>query len=420
MNQHEEILKQRLIQGREPLSAAESCRAAIQFDGLRYFSRLRDLTLSSRYQPIVSIPHRRVVGYEALLNAHMLNEWVSPISAFNYIASIDQSLLAVDRLSRYIHLLNYPFKTADDWLFLNIGNDSINNFKESNNVIEDVINSNIVPAENLVFEILEEHKQDMGRLQEFVKTCKSHNILVAVDDFGAGHSNFDRIWSLAPDIVKLDSSNIWSAQKDAKVRRLLPRIISLLREAGAVVLIEGVETYEQAQIALDTEADLLQGFYFSKPQTDLSEVDHDGRISQLIAAADNGVLSGSQADNDMSLSNKFAQSAEKIVAGQTLQQAFAGYEGAQYCRAYVLSSAGVQVDSFTLLDGEPIRFKSMRHCADTNWLKRPYFFNAMDNLGQIQICSPYMSLPEGRLTKTVSMAIHIGGVRCVLCLDVAD
>jgi hypothetical protein len=225
---------------------------------------------------------------------------------------------------------------------------------------------------------------------------------------------------LAPDIVKLDSSNIWSAQKDAKVRRLLPRIISLLREAGAVVLIEGVETYEQAQIALDTEADLLQGFYFSKPQTDLSEVDHDGRISQLIAAADNGVLSGSQADNDMSLSNKFAQSAEKIVAGQTLQQAFAGYEGAQYCRAYVLSSAGVQVDSFTLLDGEPIRFKSMRHCADTNWLKRPYFFNAMDNLGQIQICSPYMSLPEGRLTKTVSMAIHIGGVRCVLCLDVAD
>jgi EAL domain-containing protein (putative c-di-GMP-specific phosphodiesterase class I) len=368
----------------------------------------------------VSIPHRRVVGYEALLNAHMLNEWVSPISAFNYIASIDQSLLAVDRLSRYIHLLNYPFKTADDWLFLNIGNDSINNFKESNNVIEDVINSNIVPAENLVFEILEEHKQDMGRLQEFVKTCKSHNILVAVDDFGAGHSNFDRIWSLAPDIVKLDSSNIWSAQKDAKVRRLLPRIISLLREAGAVVLIEGVETYEQAQIALDTEADLLQGFYFSKPQADLSEVDHHGRISQLIAAADNGVLSGSQADNDMSLSNKFAQSAEKIVAGQTLQQAFAGYEGAQYCRAYVLSSAGIQVDSFTLLDGEPIRFKSMRHCADTNWLKRPYFFNAMDNPGQIQICSPYMSLPEGRLTKTVSMAIHIGGLRCVLCLDVAD
>ena len=28
--------------------------------------------------------------------------------------------------------------------------------------------------------------------------------LLALDDFGAGHSNFDRVWNIQPDIVKLD------------------------------------------------------------------------------------------------------------------------------------------------------------------------------------------------------------------------
>lgn len=50
----------------------------------------------------------------------------------------------------------------------------------------------------------------------------------------------------------------------------MPQIVSLLHEAGAMVLIEGVETNEEACIALDTNADFAQGYLFGKPQADIS------------------------------------------------------------------------------------------------------------------------------------------------------
>src|SRR5690606_220336 len=46
---------------------------------------------------------------------------------------------------------------------------------------------------------------------------------------------------------------------------ILKRIVALLREMGSMVLIEGVETEQQAMMVMATDADLVQGFYFCKP-----------------------------------------------------------------------------------------------------------------------------------------------------------
>ncbi len=43
--------------------------------------------------------------------------------------------------------------------------------------------------------------------------------LLAIDDFGAGHSNFERVWNLKPDIVKLDRTLLVRALSSDKTQK---------------------------------------------------------------------------------------------------------------------------------------------------------------------------------------------------------
>ncbi|ROS01874.1 EAL domain-containing protein (putative c-di-GMP-specific phosphodiesterase class I) [Sinobacterium caligoides] len=412
----EELVKDQCVQGRST-SATDNSRPQILHDGSDYYAQLHELRISSRYQPIVSIPHRRVVGHEALLDARLIDSSITPVAAFSYINEQELSQLELDRLSRHIHLLNYTAKSADDWLFLNISSEAISHYVEQEAGLESIVPTGLMPPESLVFEILEDTQQDIAQLQQFVRYCKEQKVLVAVDDFGAGHSNFDRIWSLAPDIVKLDSSNIWKAEQDPMVRRLLPRMISLLREAGSVVLIEGIENETQAKIAMDTEADLLQGYYFLRPQSNLAVTEANGVIEELTAAevAFNGQPVDMGRDR---LRSEFARAVGHLMTGKKLAEAFSRFNVEQVRRCYVLNRQGVEIESHRLTGGEPeCRFSAMKCSGGASWARRPYFIGAMANPGHIFTSPRYMSLPDGHVTETLSIATQLEGTSCVICLD---
>jgi len=87
--------------------------------------------------------------------------------------------------------------------------------------------------------------------------------------FGAGYSNFDRIWRLKPDIVKIDREMTRRVTVEPLARRMFAGIISVLHESGALVCVEGIETEAEALCATDADADLMQGNYFASPATQL-------------------------------------------------------------------------------------------------------------------------------------------------------
>ena len=119
--------------------------------------------------------------------------------------------------------------------------------------------------ERVCVEILEGVCADEGLLREAVCAYRALGCSIAMDDFGVGRSNFDRIVALRPDVVKIDRSVLTDAVGDRKSRRMLPSIIELLHEAGAEVAIEGIESANEALLAMDSGADLLQGFHFAAP-----------------------------------------------------------------------------------------------------------------------------------------------------------
>lgn len=87
----------------------------------------------------------------------------------------------------------------------------------------------------------------------------------ALDDFGKGLSNFDRLIQLKIDLVKFDCSLIQTVQHNPCQQVAIKHITALCKELGVDFIAEGVETVEQESTLLDLGVFAHQGFLRGKP-----------------------------------------------------------------------------------------------------------------------------------------------------------
>lgn len=382
------------------------------------------LHLHSAFQPIFSLCHCRVVGYEGLLRAYTSQGVDIPPYQIFANARSEPEIVHLDRLSRALHLRNFTRQQSrHDWLFLNINPRVIVQGKYYGSFFKDLLAHYQVSASRIVVEIIEGAIEDEEQLSESVKFYKELGCLVAIDDFGAGHSNFERIWRLAPDIVKLDRSMILQASEKPMARRVLPGIISLIHEAGSLALIEGIENKREAMIAMDTDVDLVQGYYFAEPSPDLMEDLRSRQINKLFRDYSTTIPQQTRRDKLSACSAEFAEAAARLQAGFALNQACENLlriEGADRC--YLLNQQGIQIGASLIAPrrGNPMndaRYEPLADATGANWVRRPYLQRALQHPKELQVTRPYLSIATGRLCVTVSIAIHVMGQLQVLCYD---
>ena len=87
----------------------------------------------------------------------------------------------------------------------------------------------------------------------------------ALDDFGKGLSNFDRLTQLKIDMVKFDSSLIQGIQNSSRQRAAIRHVTALCEELNISFIAEGVETIEQESALLELGVFAHQGFLRGKP-----------------------------------------------------------------------------------------------------------------------------------------------------------
>ena len=250
---------------------AESSAHSLQFDDLGAFGRFRDLKLYSAFQPILSTKSLRPVGYEALLRARdQAHSPISPATAFKRARS-DDEIIYLDRLCRMVHALNFFTQSgALGDLYLNVsGRHLLSVSNEHGRTFETLLKHCGLKPTQIVLEIIESRVSDLSRLQVAVDAYRSRGFRVAIDDFGCQHSNFDRLWRLTPDIVKLDRSLIVQADNNLRARRILPKLVDIIHELGAIALCEGIETPAQHALAIDAGSDLLQGYHYARPSPEV-------------------------------------------------------------------------------------------------------------------------------------------------------
>jgi len=88
---------------------------------------------------------------------------------------------------------------------------------------------------------------------------------VAMDDFGTGYSSLSKLVSLPVDELKIDRSFITNIEWDARSRSIVEAVVRLGRACGCIVVVEGVETQNQARLVREFGVDQVQGFYWHRP-----------------------------------------------------------------------------------------------------------------------------------------------------------
>lgn len=385
------------------------------------------LTLRTALQPIFSISHKRIVGYEALIRAFDTDgAAVLPGQLFGLPSSEPENVL-LDRLCRYLHVRNFSsLPDQVNWLFLNVSPKTVASGPQFDSFFGHLLRRTRFPPHRIVVEIVEQPTDDAQQLRDTVRYYRDLGCLTAIDDFGAGHSNFERIWNLGPDIVKLDRQILIRAQEDRRARQILRGIVSLLHQSGCLVLLEGVETREQALIAVDAGVDFVQGFFFQVPTVELDEAvgvaaDFDSllreykRSTQTRADPTQQITSFfhgrfRQAIKALQLGRHFTQACHELLKHHTV------------ARCYLIDSDGIQIDdSLTLPDadkGQDLRFRPLENTHSADWYRQHYLQRALQAPGQLQVSRPYLSVTGAHMCVTLSCAYRNGDRYQVLCCDI--
>lgn len=224
------------------------------------------VALRTLFQPIHGVRSAECVGYEAFVRAvDASGRAVSPKELFARAARGGR-LADLDRACRTLHLRNFAMvDPGQGRLFLNVEPEAAIADLEAPRDFADLIRYYGLEPRRLCVEIVETACRDEERLPEAVACYREMGAMIAVDDFGAGCSNFQRLAALRPHLVKVERSMIAAAVGEGKSKGMLPPMIAMLRESGAQVVVERVESAPEALLAIDSGAAFLQGNYFTSP-----------------------------------------------------------------------------------------------------------------------------------------------------------
>jgi diguanylate cyclase (GGDEF)-like protein/PAS domain S-box-containing protein len=98
-----------------------------------------------------------------------------------------------------------------------------------------------------------------------LRDLSDEGIRVAIDDFGTGYSSLEQLRRMPVDVVKVDRSFVRGMAADSIDRELVAAVVGMGRALKLIVVAEGVETEEQAEVLRDLGCDIGQGFLFAKP-----------------------------------------------------------------------------------------------------------------------------------------------------------
>jgi EAL domain-containing protein (putative c-di-GMP-specific phosphodiesterase class I) len=222
--------------------------------------------LTTHFQPVHGVRRPHTAGYEALLRAH--DAAGNPVAPEVLLREAARSgrLLLLDRACRALHLHNFArVDPGHGRLFLNVTPDAAVADAAAPREFTDLVRYYGLVPKRVCLEVLEHGCDDEPALAAAVAAYRDQGMAIAIDDFGTGCSNFDRLAALRPELVKVERSMLAEAVGESKSRGMMAPLIAMLRESGAQIVVEAVESPQEALMAIDAGATYLQGNYLAAP-----------------------------------------------------------------------------------------------------------------------------------------------------------
>ncbi len=205
-----------------------------------------------------SVPYK----YESLMR--LMDSEGHVLSPAAFMEKSKEYRLYTQLMSQMIDKVFDVMDKHDVAMTLNLSYLDINNTELCHTLIRQIKHMKI--GNRLTVEIVEsEQIEDIEQVNEFIFALKKQGVLIAIDDFGSGFSNFDNIVNLDIDYVKLDGSLV-SKIDDEKYRIILENMVKICHDLGIKTIAEYISDESIMRLAKSIGVDYLQGYHLHKPE----------------------------------------------------------------------------------------------------------------------------------------------------------
>lgn len=226
--------------------------------------------LKSAFQPIFGFENGRlpIAAFEALIRPFRDERPMSPGQFFRLIPAQDR--FAVETLTRTLHLLNAGACLGEGaTLFVNFDPSQFCDRALADTALRDmrlILHEAGLDPSRVVCEMTEQLSSSEPTLFAFVDALRAQGFRIAVDDYGADHSDIRRIEQLKPDIVKFDAHWINQLMESGAGFALLKTMVQTFNDKGFRTVFEGIEEDWQLELAEEAGVSMVQGYLLARPQ----------------------------------------------------------------------------------------------------------------------------------------------------------
>ena len=223
---------------------------------------LENDTIVPYFQGIRNNKSEKIDKFEALVRIEAADSIISP---FEFLEAGQLSGL-MPEITKI--MIDKSFKTMSkrsEEFSINITEDDLGRNYLSSYIMEKLREYGIEP-QRVILEILEgisSHGKQSHVKQ--LNELKAMGLRLAIDDFGAEYSNFERILDLEIDFLKIDAKYIRNIDTDKKSYEIAKSMANFAKNASLVCIAEFVHSKEVQKVVEELGIEYSQGYCFSEP-----------------------------------------------------------------------------------------------------------------------------------------------------------
>jgi len=217
------------------------------------------------FQPIYNLQTQKIEKYESLVRIVDGDEVISP---FHFL-DIAKQINFLPKITKEVFKQALEkFQNTSYEFSINITTQDLLDKDFGNYIASELEKRGLSPA-SVVLEILED--EDMYEHISAIHSLKEAGFKIAVDDFGIGYSNFQKLQQLQLDYIKIDGSLIKNIASNNKDYSIVSSICNYAKTIGVKTIAEFVASEEIFINVKNLQIDYAQGYYIAQPNPKLKE-----------------------------------------------------------------------------------------------------------------------------------------------------
>jgi EAL domain-containing protein (putative c-di-GMP-specific phosphodiesterase class I) len=229
---------------------------------------LHGTMIETRYQPIVRMSDRHLVGLETL--ARLNHPARGTLLPDHFVPQMEgagraSELTRIVAGRMFADLAVAPLASLDATVSLNMPLDVLTEAAARHWLEQQRLAAGI-PSAKLVIELTESQPvEDFRALEAVITELRAQGYGVSIDDVGPGTRALESLLRLPFSCVKLDKGLVQRSASDPQAIGLVQHIVGSAHATGMSVIAEGVSTVELWDLMRQSDVDEAQGFLIARP-----------------------------------------------------------------------------------------------------------------------------------------------------------